>query len=53
MTYFLTAIAALVAGLSVGWFGHRRVWTWCDQCTRPVGRLCANCQATTGPQSSR
>ena len=40
----LVAFAALAVGLAVGWFGHRRVWTWCERCTRPMGTLCVDCR---------
>jgi hypothetical protein len=30
------ALAALLIGLAVGWFGHRRAWTWCARCGQPL-----------------
>ena len=43
MAYFAAAVGLLV-GLATGWFGHRRVLTWCEICTRPVGSICLDCR---------
>jgi hypothetical protein len=40
----LLATAGLVLGLTVGWFGHRRAWTWCSRCGHRVGSLCFACR---------
>jgi hypothetical protein len=44
MAYLATAVCGLLIGLAAGWFGHRRVFTWCVRCTRPVGSVCADCR---------
>lgn len=43
MIAFVAALAAGIAGLALGWFGHRRAWTWCTACGGPVGTQCASC----------
>jgi len=44
MMYLATAILALIAGLLLGWFGHRRAWTWCVRCGRAIGSKCVECR---------
>jgi hypothetical protein len=39
----LLATAGLVVGLTVGWFGRRRAWTWCSRCGQRVGSQCLAC----------
>lgn len=43
MGQVVTVLVALLVGFVAGWFGHRRVWTWCSRCTRPVGSVCGAC----------
>lgn len=38
------AMAGLVVGVAVGWFGHRRAWTWCSRCGHGIGSLCLACR---------
>lgn len=38
------AVGGLLIGLAAGWFGHRRVLTWCIHCTRPMGSVCVDCR---------
>ncbi len=44
MAYVAFTVGGLLMGLLTGWFGHRRVLTWCVRCTRPVGNVCVDCR---------
>jgi hypothetical protein len=44
MAYAALAVGGLLIGLLTGWFGHRRVLTWCVRCTQPVGNVCVDCR---------
>jgi hypothetical protein len=56
MTETAIAFLGLIVGLVVGWFGHRRVWTWCAGCGCVIGTSCNDCrnlERSNDPEADR